>query len=558
MPKRRLVDAALLVAIVAAAAVALAQSWNRWLDPIIDVGRDLYIPEQLRHGVRLYAGIRYNYPPLAPYLLAAVTGATGSSLAAYAGIGIAVGVLVASAIYALARLAAGSVAAGSAALLFVACCLCGASTFGCNYVFPYSHAATLGVMFFLAFGACLYRHLYRGSTLTLTLLFALAATWCRIELAVAVMAIVIVVALIHRAHALWLYFAGLALTAALAWLLFGPALLDNVFPQSLLGGQSARFFYSHVNGFDHWPRRLGASAAAALAVAAMAALLALLERVRRQRFVALLIAASLAVGTWLIADAAFFQAWSVLQIVLLAFALRRPREPLLLLLLFALASSTRVYLNLSPAWYGFVFVLPTIVLIVYTLFEWLPARGAYSREVAMLWLPLVLLIAVRSLLDQRMRWSLKEFPVATSRGTFYDANPDRARVLAELLPRLAGARSLVVIPEGLTINYFARVPTPLTFHTFTPPETADPAVESRILAELQRHPPEFVALVTRDVREFGYRGFGIDYDQRLQAYLRRSDRVERQWRAQRFHVILLHEVSDGSNQLPGRGSLPQR
>src|SRR5437764_920029 len=139
----------MLAAIVAAAAIALAQSWGRWLDPIVDVGRDLYIPEQLRHGARLYADIRYNYPPLAPYLLAAVTGATGSSLAAYAWIGIAVGALVAGAIYALARLAAGPLAGGSAALLFVACCFCGASTFGCNYVFPYSHAATIGVMFFL-------------------------------------------------------------------------------------------------------------------------------------------------------------------------------------------------------------------------------------------------------------------------------------------------------------------------------------------------------------------------------------------------------------------------
>ena len=73
MPKRRLVDAAMLAAIVAAAAIALAQSWDRWLDPIIDAGRDLYIPEQLRHGARLYADIRYNYPPLAPYLLAAIT-----------------------------------------------------------------------------------------------------------------------------------------------------------------------------------------------------------------------------------------------------------------------------------------------------------------------------------------------------------------------------------------------------------------------------------------------------------------------------------------------------
>ena len=32
------------------AAVAFIQSYQRWLDPIIDTGRDLYIPEQLVHG----------------------------------------------------------------------------------------------------------------------------------------------------------------------------------------------------------------------------------------------------------------------------------------------------------------------------------------------------------------------------------------------------------------------------------------------------------------------------------------------------------------------------
>src|SRR5204862_1453481 len=38
--------AALIALLVVVAVVALAQSWNRWLDPIIDTGRDLYISEQ--------------------------------------------------------------------------------------------------------------------------------------------------------------------------------------------------------------------------------------------------------------------------------------------------------------------------------------------------------------------------------------------------------------------------------------------------------------------------------------------------------------------------------
>lgn len=546
MPKRRLVEAALVAVIVAAAAVALAQSWNRWLDPIVDAGRDLYIPEQLRHGAKLFRDLLYYYPPLAAYLLAAVTTVTGSSLAAYARIGIATGVAAAAATYALARQAAGPMAAGSAALLFVACCFCGASTFGCNYLFPYAHAATFGMVFFLAFGALLYAYLWRdrhSGVLAAAIACGLAATWSKIEFAAFVVAIVAVVAVVHRAHALWLYFAGLAATALAAWLIFGPPLVANLFPSSLLGGQSARFFYSHVTGFDHWPQRLGASAAAALVVAAMTALIALLERVRTQPFAALLIGAALALATWLIGDSAFFHAWSVLQIVLLAFAVRRPREPLFFLLLFALAASSRVYLNLSPAWYGFVFVVPTIVLIAYMLFEWLPSRGAYSRALAALWLPLVLLISIRALLDQRVRWSLKEFPVQTLRGTLYDANRDRARILGELLPQLEHAQSLAVLPEGVTLNYFARVPTTLSFHTFTPPETADPATEAQVLAEMQRRPPEYVAIVSRNVQEFGFRGFGVDYDQRLYAYIQQTYRVERAWRERRFQIVLLRRAT---------------
>ena len=37
------------------------------------------------------------------------------------------------------------------------------------------------------------------------------------------------------------------------------------------------------------------------------------------------------------------------------------------------------------------------------------------------------------------------------------------------------------------------------------------------------------AIVNRDVREYGYRGFGIDYDQRLTAWIVAHYAVERRW-----------------------------
>jgi hypothetical protein len=83
------------------------------------------------------------------------------------------------------------------------------------------------------------------------------------------------------------------------------------------------------------------------------------------------------------------------------------------------------------------------------------------------------------------------------------------------------------------------MPTTLTYHTLTPVETAPESVESAILGELAAHPPDRVAIVTRNVREFGYRGFGIDYDLRIAAWLRAHYREEGRWGGERFQLVLL-------------------
>ena len=46
-------------------------------------------------------------------------------------------------------------------------------------------------------------------------------------------------------------------------------------------------------------------------------------------------------------------------------------------------------------------------------------------------------------------------------------------------------------------------------------------------------------MVSRDLREYGARGFGIDYDLRTGALLRSRYRVENIWRDERFEAVLL-------------------
>ncbi|MGZ8829840.1 MAG: hypothetical protein ACXW2Q_05630, partial [Thermoanaerobaculia bacterium] len=200
-------DAAWIVAVLAVAAFMLFRANGRALDPIIDTGRDLYIPEQIREGVKLYRDILYYYPPLTPYLLALITAVTGSSLAAYTGIGAAIALATAAAIYAICRVVASPAAAGSAALLFVGCSIYSISGRTSNYLFPYAHAATLAMLFLLAGAAFLLAWAYAGRRarwLAPALLFLLAASWTKLEYVVFAGLLLIVVAVVHRMSIRWL------------------------------------------------------------------------------------------------------------------------------------------------------------------------------------------------------------------------------------------------------------------------------------------------------------------------------------------------------------------
>jgi len=532
---------------------AFIQSYRRWLDPMIDAGRDLYIPEQLRQGVTLYQDVLYFYPPLTPYLLAAITAITGSSLGAYIGIGLVISLLTAAAIWLIVNPLAGSYAASAALLIFFSFSMCGVRGWGNNYFFPYAHAATLSMLFFLWAVVSI----QRGRTLLAAVLL-IAASWTKIEYAVFSVALLVLMtfgvrwrratAFRHEPGAnhvmksgssiaaalqrpALVYFAGMLVVGAIAILFFGVSdLRANVLPPSLLSGASARLFYAKVTGMDDWRTNLLLAAHGAALIAAFVLLLRAWDRLPRLR---LLLILAIAVATWLLANDLFFRAWTILQIALLPFAVRRPREPLALLLLVSLCASSRIYLRIVPIWYGFVFITPVVILMAYVFFEWLPERSVYSRKTALAWLPLFFIVGGTGLLAAHRAYS-QAYPVLTKRGLYYDASANRANAVAALLRHLdrTGARELVVMPEGLTLNYLSEIPTPLRYHTFTPVEIA--GNETPIVAELKTKRPLYVVLQPRNTTEFGYRGFGQDYGHEIMAWLRANCVLE-----QRSSLILL-------------------
>jgi hypothetical protein len=149
------------------------------------------------------------------------------------------------------------------------------------------------------------------------------------------------------------------------------------------------------------------------------------------------------------------------------------------------------------------------------------------------------------LVSAHLMYGSKTHPIATARGVLYDDNGDRATILAAAgeAIRARGIESLAFFPEGLTLNYLMKIPTPLAYYTFTPPETASMLGEANAMADFNAKNPEWVAVVARDVREFGYRGFGIDYDLRLSGAIRSRYHIDRKWSARTFEFLLLRRNS---------------
>ena len=523
--RTRVVEAAGVAILLAVAALAFGQSYARWLDPLIDTGRDLYIPGQLAQGAKLYRDIRYQYPPLAPYLLALITAAIGRSLASYMAIGIAQSVTAATALYLAARSAAGAMGAFAATLLFVSLCLANASTWGVTWIFPYSYAATFGMTFLLiALAALLY------DRPALAVLALVLTSWCKLELAVGAALIIAGLTATRR----------LAPRYALAWLAsmlvtFGAAAVyfhdsawlgGNLFAASLLRGDSARTFFARVSGTAHWLSYLGAAAAG------IAMIVAIKIAIRRARWPVAL--AVVIAGTLILHDDQIIRAFGILQWIVLLAAAREENRPLFTLALFSIAATLRIWLNVSPGWYGFSLVLPVFVLMAAVLFE--------RKRLAVLWLIPVAAICGNMLWEQHQRYALKQYPIVSMRGTFLDANRERAAMLTAFLQHVRGG-TLVVIPEGITLDYLAGATTTLTYHTFTPVEIDDPRVELPILTEISARPPDRIAIVDRDVREFGYRGFGIDYGLHLARWITAHYQPEAQLRGAKFWMVVLRHGS---------------
>jgi hypothetical protein len=534
----------------------LSISWLKWPDPLIDYGRELYLPWRLANGAVLYRDAEDSYGPLSQYLDAALFRVFGPGLHVLVAADLLVFLSILASIYVLIRRAWGVTAALAAAAVFVA--VFGFSQFSIgnyNYATPYSHEATHGLLACLALlfvanrwvrDATASQSFLAGALLGLTavlkLEFVLAAG--------ALTAAAVATRALQRRPPGWSlagsWAAGVVAPTALFWGYFslhvpaGEALSYacrvwiNVFGSR---GQFTAGLERSFIGFDHPAAHLAqhlewtAGALALVAAVAGGAFLAGGVRPRAGKALAWAALVGACVGlAWGAVD--WFEIGRCLLGLTLVYTcvngarvMRAARAGVdagldvrrLFFAVLAAALMARMVLYGRVYHYGFYQAALAALLVVAVLVGELPGRLGLDRPSRVLLAAAYLLmvgIGVRSITaHSRALLALKTLRVGSGVDSFYAFQPEFeptgefVKVVSEKLAGSPPGATLLVLPEGVMVNYLARLPSTVRpFYFFS--ATTSGGQEDEIVRALEARPPDFVAFISRDLREYGVTRYG--------------------------------------------------
>ena len=545
-------------------------SWRKWPDPIIDFGRELYLPWRLTQGAALYRDMLHMYGPFSPYFNSVVFRLFGTSLNSIIAVNILIYAGILSLLYYILREGWSRFSAFVACVVFVSVFsfshLVGIGNY--NYITPYAHEATHGILIVLLLIWALIGVLAAGkrwqffcagllvglSILTKpeTMLAAGAVSFGAILLSArerfrtvragwaAKLLLLLAGCLTPMIIAVVLFHVGAGFTwgEALwdvnsAWLnifVYSSALSNpmqkssmgtdnlwgNLGHETLAGGVALAFAFGAAWGCRYFPR-WGATSAAFWAVFLI--------------IVSLFVTATV---PWLDIGP-IIPALLVCAAVLQGIKLwRQPRPAAFdretafraLLWLAGAAFLFRMAFNPRIMHYGF-FQAPLAMLIgLATVLVALPdffSLNSAFRKVYQGILAVMILSGAGMVARQSANTlSLQQFPVGTGPDQFlaFDPRIDPQHIPAsgalveiarQYLAQDPGAHSLLVLPEGIMLNYLTRLPSTIPYYYFNP-ELFMNGKDQALIAQLKAAPPDRIVILSRNMEEYGVERFGDSRD----------------------------------------------
>jgi hypothetical protein len=552
------------VSALAAMAISFASiSWGKWPDPLIDFGRELYLPWRISDGAVLFKDEMHLYGPLSPYLNSLFFRIGGVGLTTLVTANAVIYSVILALLYYLVRAGWGRWAALTSCAFFIGVFsfahLVGIDNY--NFLTPYSHEMTHGTLLILCLVLVLrqlVRRLNAISAIASGLLAGLSIL-LKPEIIFAAAAAVFGAFLIivwrdfgRRPWKRWisslLIFtaAGLApmvLTTLLFWSGGGVSKGDAIRDANMAWFNVARGailltdpFQRAALGLDQPWQNIGIqlvwSGGAILLSLGLALGIAFFRRTARTKKIVLIVFLLLAAG------AATRVPWMNLGYALpgillcgVAIEIVRMRSgadqtlddgAIVRILLWTAAAAMLARMALSPRifHYGFVQAALGGVVAVAILMSSVPKLfnldGLSQKWYQALVTILVAAIVAVATSNSLFFYSYHTLPIADGSDQFlgFDSNVapagllvEQARQFLEKDAREHNVRSLLVLPEGVMLNYLTRIPNHIGYFFFAPFILAEGRNED-IMRRLNAAPPDRIVVISRDMREFGVGRFG--------------------------------------------------
>ena len=545
-----------LFTLIAATAFFVSTSWRKWPDPLIDFGQQLYNAWRLSEGDVLYRDVGCLYGPLSQYFNAGLLRILGPGLIILAVANIVIFVATTTGLYILFRRSWGPPAAWLSILIFIS--VFGFSQFvdagNYNYAAPYAHETTHGMLICVLLCFALMRLIRRataiaafvagllfGATLILKPEFILAAFIMTVLAGCALWshrsapnANLIYWGLVGAALPSFLfaiYFAYyMPVTAALsatsrAWL--------NVFNRSF----NSSPLTIRLMGLDHpWSNfvsELIPTALASIIILALASAMLLIER-EIGWWLRLSIAFGLVIGlallgcfaiTWIEIGRCLFGLTLIYLLISIWSCLRSANpdsefEVRILRLLItglAIALMARMFLNPRIYHYGYYQAAVAALLVPSFMIGEMPAWISGGRRAQALALAGTFALVMPGIVDLANRsergWALKTEMIGEGRDRFYcfrsrmDPIGDVCNAVIDALRKKGGGETLTVLPEGESINYFARLRNPVPHACFYK-GAMETQTEAELVTDLQKESPYWIVIVSRDLIGWGIERYG--------------------------------------------------
>jgi hypothetical protein len=547
--------------------VLLAFSWKQWPDPIIDFGRELYIPWQITQGKSLYQDIAHHKGPLSQYLNAFVFWIFNPSLMALAMANAVWTVVIAFLFYSIFRIASSAIVGVFAAGLFLL-------VFGFsqilfiannNFICPYSHEATHGLLLALATMLAFYsalKYKQNGRFFLTGILFGLLfLTKIEVFLPAAV-------ALAVGWAIYWIRSTNIKPTtikSALFFLsAFGSVLVITVllmatkmpfsvvwngiyapWKYSFNPAVSNTLFYKNLRGTDNLVGNLLEilKQSSIVLVFSSALIAADIYLSKHKKICFFLVLSIVAIIFYLIFSGTLELYYELKWLVLVPFVFSifvgriiftelesKKIETKIFLLCFSVFSQLmllKILLSVTTFQYGIFLASPCLLLLAGITLYWVPQylqqKNISCFVFRSVWVALFALLIYSHLFISSFIFDGKPYLIGEGADSFYSDKtaPYINEALKYLQSNMAPNETVLVLPEGGMINYLLRRQSGSQYLLFVPTEF-DIFGEENILNDIKSGSPDYVVLIHRDTSEFGLTFFGKDYAVKIFDYLKRN------------------------------------